>query len=236
MLYIIGIGLNEKSISLEALETLKKCKQVYLDNYTINLPYSREKLEKIINKKIIEATREIVESNKLIELAKNQDIALLVYGSPLFATTHISLIEEARRNKIKTNIIYNASIFDAISETGLQLYKFGKIASMPDWEDKGKSYSFIDIVKDNMKIDAHSLILVDIDLSVIDSLNQLEKAAKKKKVKISKLIICEKLGNKESKIHYGTISELMNKKIKAPFCLTIPGKLHFLEEDIISNR
>ena len=32
MLHIIGLGLNEKGISIEGNETLKKCKKVYLEN------------------------------------------------------------------------------------------------------------------------------------------------------------------------------------------------------------
>jgi len=54
----------------------------------------------------------------------------------LTATTHISLIEEAKRCGVKYKIIYNASILDAVAETGLQLYKFGKVTSMPN----GKSF------------------------------------------------------------------------------------------------
>ncbi|MEK6878727.1 MAG: hypothetical protein AABY22_03920, partial [Nanoarchaeota archaeon] len=52
MLYLVGLGLNEREISLESLEALKKCKKVYLESYTIDLPYSIKKLEEIIKKKI----------------------------------------------------------------------------------------------------------------------------------------------------------------------------------------
>ena len=38
MLYLIGLGLNEKSISLEGLEAVKKCKKVYLEGYTVDFP------------------------------------------------------------------------------------------------------------------------------------------------------------------------------------------------------
>ncbi|MDO8624998.1 MAG: SAM-dependent methyltransferase, partial [Candidatus Diapherotrites archaeon] len=34
MLYLIGIGLNPKHLTLEALAALKSCKTVYLENYT----------------------------------------------------------------------------------------------------------------------------------------------------------------------------------------------------------
>ena len=152
MLYLIGLGLNEKSISLQGLGAIKKCKKIYLDNYTVNFPYSEKVLEKIINKRIISANREIIESDKLIKESKKQNVALLVYGSPLTATTHITLIQEAEKNKIKYEIIYNASVFDAIAETGLQIYKFGKTTSMPKWQKNFNPKSFMEIVKQNLEL------------------------------------------------------------------------------------
>ena len=44
--YLIGLGLNLKSISLEALEILKRCKRVYIENYTVEFPYNGKELEK----------------------------------------------------------------------------------------------------------------------------------------------------------------------------------------------
>ena len=144
MFYLIGLGLNEKSISLEALEALKKCKKIYLENYTIEFPYSKKKLEKIIGKKIDELKREEVESEKFLDEAKKKNIALLVYGSPLAATTHISLLIKCEEDKIKYKMFHNASIMGAIAETGLQLYKFGKTTSMPAWKGDYKPKSFVE--------------------------------------------------------------------------------------------
>jgi diphthine synthase len=234
MLQIIGLGLNEKGISVEGKETLKKCKKVYLENYTVEFPYKLEKLEKIINKKIISLDRAQVESEKLVIEAKEKNICLLVYGCPLFATTHISLIEDCKKNKVKYKIIYASSVFDAIAESGLQLYKFGKIASMPTWRKNFAPDSFLDFVKENKSINAHSLILIDIGLSFKDALNQLIKGSKNKKFKLDKILVCSQLGFK-SKFYYNSINKLKKKKIKTPFCFVIPGKLHFLEEEVLER-
>jgi len=48
MLYLIGLGLNENGISRNGLNVVSKCKKVYLENYTIDFPYSIERLEHII--------------------------------------------------------------------------------------------------------------------------------------------------------------------------------------------
>jgi len=226
MLYIIGLGLNEKSISLEGIEAVEKCERVYLENYTVEFPYSTERLEETIRKKIIPADRESVENLKLVEEAKNRDIALLVYGSPFSATTHITLIQEAKKQKVGYKVIYNASVLDAVAECGLQLYKFGKITSLPSFE----ANSFVDIVKENQKINAHSLILVDIGLKFEDAVKRIEKLTK------DKIVVCERLGTKDSKIYYRKISELKTLNVEAPFCFIIPAKsLHFLEKEMLEN-
>ena len=121
MLYLIGLGLNERGISKEGLLALKKCQKVYLEKYTVDFPYALSELH--LEEDIIPLKREDVESNKLIREAKSRGIALLVYGCPLFATTHLSLILDAEKQKVRTKVIYSASIFDAVAETGLQVYR-----------------------------------------------------------------------------------------------------------------
>lgn len=226
MLYIIGLGLNERGISKQGLLALEKCHKVYLEGYTIDFPYELEDL-KLGKKKIVKLGRSEVESDKLIREARGRNIALLVYGSPLFATTHISLVLDAEKQKVRTKVIYSASVFDAVAETGLQLYKFGKIASMPAKQDA----DFLEYVCENMKINAHSLILVDIGLSFKKAIEQLERAIKKKDIKIDKLIVCSKLGTDNSNIFYDNINNLKKEDIQAPFCFVIPSELHFLEKE-----
>jgi diphthine synthase len=238
MLYIIGLGLNVDGISKYGLEVVKRCKKIYLENYTVDFPYSREELENVIGKKIISADREFVESLSVVDEAKKMDVALLVYGSPLTATTHISLIQEAKKCDVRYKIIYNASVFDAIAETGLQFYKFGKIASMPKW-DKEKNFnpdSFMEIVQENQSMKAHSLILIDIGFEFQDALNQLEISAEKYKIKLKKIIVCSRLGTKDKKIFYKNIQELKEfESIKKPYCIIIPSKLHFIEKEVLEN-
>lgn len=237
MLYLIGLGLNEKGISLQGLESLKKCKKIYLENYTVDLPYKIDKLERLIGKKIIIADRLFVESeiSEIIKEAKKQDVAILVYGSPLIATTHITLIQEAKNQKVEFQIIHNASILDAVTETGLQIYKFGKIASMPKWEKNFTPESFIEIVKENQKINAHTLILIDISLDIKDAVKQIKISCKNKKIKLDKIIICQLMGTKDKKILYGKIEKLKDKKIKKPYCIIIPSELHFVEQNVLES-
>jgi len=230
--YLIGLGLDSRSLSLESLDIIKKTERIYIENYTINLPYNIEELEKITGKRIIPLTRTIIENEEFVEEARKKDVAFLVYGAPLTATTHISLILKCKQEKIPCKIIHNASIFDAITETGLQLYKFGKTTSMPKWNEKEKPKSFIEKIKLNQAIKAHTLILVDIGLDYGDALKQLEEACRKK-VNLDKIIVCSKLGTSKSKIYYDSLDELYGKEVYAPFCLIVPSELHFIEEGVL---
>lgn len=237
MLYLIGLGLNENSLSSEAIKELEKCKKIYLETYTINFPYDTALLENKINNKIIPLNRNDVESNQIVKESKKENIALLVYGSPLFATTHISILIEAEKLKVKTRIIYSASVFDAISETGLQLYKFGKISSMPKFQKSFRPDSFLEFVEQNSSIKAHSLILIDIGLELNDALDELESSVniRENKIKIDKLLVCSRLGTKDSKIYYGTIDKLKKIKVLLPYCIIIPSEMHFIEKESIER-
>lgn len=238
MFYLIGLGLNVKGISIEGLEAVKKCQKVYLESYTVDFPYSVEDLEKELKAGVIKLSREQVESERFLNDAKQEDIAMLVYGSPLAATTHISLLLKCKKENISYKIIHSASVVDAIAETGLQLYKFGRTASMPKWQRNYKPESFISIIKENIKIKAHTLLLVDIGMPFSESLKQLIEAAERNKenkmsLKLDKVVVCSRMGTKEQDILYNDISKLKKKKVKSPFCIIIPGELHFIEEEAL---
>lgn len=234
MFYLIGLGLNGKSISLEGFEACRKADKIFIENYTVDLPYLLEDLTKIIGKNIYPLSRLMVENEKFVEEAEKKNIVLLVYGSPLVATTHISLILKCRKEEINYKVIENASIFDAVAETGLQIYKFGKTASMPRWQANYKPDSFIELVKFNLAIKAHTLILVDIGLDYSEALKQLQESCRKK-LKLEKVVVCSRLGSQEAKIYYDFLPELYGKEVLAPFCFIIPSKLHFLEEEALGE-
>jgi len=229
MLYLIGLGLNENGISKEGLLALERSKKVYLEGYTVDFPYKMRDL-KLGKKKIVRLSRREVESDKLIKEAKSTKVALLVYGSPLFATTHMTLISDAQKMGVRTRVIYSASIFDAIAGTGLQQYKFGKTTSLPTQEA-----DFLGYVKENQSIQAHSLILVDIGMDYEEALERLEYQSKKEKVKIDKIVVCSRAGTEKSQILYGKIDKLKDFEVRRPFCFIIPSKMHFMEEEALNR-
>ena len=244
-IYFIGLGLgNEKDISINGLEAIKKCDIVYLENYTSILNCTKEQLEKFYNKKIILARRSLVEAdeNEIIENAKAKNVAFLVIGDPFAATTHIDLFLRAKKEGIKCHVIHNASIASAVGITGLQVYKFGKITSIP-LENENIEAPY-DVLKGNLSLGLHTLFLLDLNpdeetfMSVNDGLRYLLKAELKRNERIfSEKILCvgcARLGSESQVIKAGSAKYLLKFNFGKPVhCLIVPGKLHFMEEEAL---
>lgn len=244
MLTLIGLGLfNELDLTLRGIEEAKKSDKVYIELYTSKWHGSLNNLEKLIGKKITELNRKDLEenSNKILQEARNQDVAIFVQGDPLAQTTHLALLEEAKKLGIKTRVIHNASIISAVGESGLHLQKFGQYVTIPFPEKtKGKPpESVFKIIEDNRKIGLHTLCLLDVVagenryMNVNQALNILlkGKAINNK----DKIVVFAKAGSENSLIVYDKTENIMKKSIEdIPAAIIIPGKLHFTEEEYLS--
>jgi len=235
-LYLIGLGLDKKSVSLEALEAIQNCTTVYLEGYTVTFPYETKTLEETLTKKVTVLQRDEVEEEMILEEAKKTDVALLVYGDPLSATTHVHLLGSCKEQGIECFVYHNASVFTAVGESGLSLYKFGKTGSIPDWiEHTHKPMSFMDYVIQNQSIGAHTLLLSDIGLDFKRALGQLDLAAKESRFDLQKLVILSNTGTKQQWMFYGDVEDLQSKRIEEPFCIIVPGELSHTEKDFLEK-
>jgi len=249
-LYFVGLGLSdEKDITIKGLEAVKKCEKIYLEVYTSQLNCSLQELEAFYGKKIMTATRATVETlaeETILRDAQKDDTALLVVGDPLAATTHIDLMLRARKMGIRTKVIHNASIMNAIAATGLQLYKFGKTTSLPFPEKSFEPETAYDIIKKNKIIGAHTLVLLDLRptegrfMTANDVIRQLLKIEMKRNEGIfteqTLMLGCARIGAKDEKIAFGTANAIMKEEFGKPVhCLVVPGSLHFVEEEILKN-
>jgi len=234
---------DEKDLTLRGIEEAKKAGKVYIEFYTGKWHGNLKNLEKIIGKKIIELKRSDLEENsrKILDEAKKQDIAILIQGSAIVQTTHLALIEEARKYNIKTKIIHNASIISAVGETGLHPQKFGQYTTIPFSErTKGKlPESMFDVIRENQKRGLHTLCLLDIDMEnsrfmlVNEALNILIKG--RVVSEDSKIVVFAKVGSETPLIAYDKARILIKRNIgDTPAILIIPGKLHYTEEEILN--
>ena len=238
MLYMIGIGLcDEKDITYKGLEIVKKCSSVYLESYTSKLAVDVDKLSSFYGKEIVVADRDLVEkqASEILDKAVDNDVVFLVIGDVFSATTHTDLFLRAKEVGVEVKVINNASILTAVGITGLQLYKFGKTASITF--DNSNLKTPIEILKGNLKINAHTLFLLDLDLendkffSIKEAIEYLERNGIDEKA-----IGCARIGCEDQKIVYGNFSDLKSVDFgKPPFCLIIHSELHFMEEDVLKQ-
>ncbi len=246
MLWFVGLGISGfKSISSEALDVLSKADIVYLEQFTS--PIGRSDLNKIKNATRGEfklAKRWLVEDgSEILKNAKKKKVALLAYGDPYVATTHIELRTRAIEEKIRTHSVHaSSSLTSMIGECGLHFYKVGRIATIMS-EMKSLTTPYYVIYK-NIIEGNHTVLLLeynqdkDFFLDPKDALKGLletEKGQTRNVISPSTYaIVASRIGFGDQKIISGKISSL--KKIsfgRPPHTVIIPGRLHFTESDAL---
>jgi len=232
MLYLIGAGISG-DLTLEGVEALKKAEEIYIEVYT-NPPLADKikEIEKFTGKQLMKIDRKEVESDFLLVYGKEKNIALISGGDPLTATTHVTLVMDARKKNIPVEIIHNSSIYTAAAgKSGLQIYRFGKTASLVNPRPNYKPTSSLDIIRANLKADMHSLVLLDTEPQPMDANTALEILSE-----FSMAVVLSRLGEKDEKISYGAIDDLKKKDLgKPPFSVIIPAKLHPIEEEYLEG-
>ena len=242
VLYMIGIGLfNENDISVRGLSLVKGADVVYLEGYTSKLGCTIKDLENLYGQEIILADRELVEKQAeatILKDAVDKKVAFLVIGDVFSATTHVDLMQRAKNRGIEVHIVHNASIISAIGVTGLEVYKFGKVVSIPF--DNSQLKSPVENFKKNFDNELHTLFLLDVQSDKDKYMTFAEGADYLISNGVDESLIaigCAQLGADEPVIVVDTLGSLRNNKINQfPQSLIIPAKkLHFMEEDILAS-
>jgi diphthine synthase len=241
VLYLIGLGLSdEKDISVRGLETVKNCSFAYLEGYTSKLRCSVSDLSRFLGKEVVLADRELVEkkADEILDKAKDQDVAFLVVGDPMCATTHIDMFLRAKEKSVRVEVIHNASILSAIGEVGLEVYKYGKVTSIPFMiKDNQELRTPVEVYSMNNANGLHTLFLLDLDpinqkfMGIKEASDYLiDKGVSEEVVAVG----CARIGSLDRVIKVGKLKEIGDHSYgEAPYCLVVPGKMHFMEEDAL---
>ena len=240
MLTLVSLGINSHmDMSLKGLEKASEADLVYAEMYTMKMDTTVEELSQLVGKKVTPLPRGGMEEHgeKLIKEAKTQDVAVLVGGDALSATTHISLLLDAKQEGVETDVVHGSSIFTAITDTGLSIYKFGKTVTIP-FPKKGPVDTALRILKENQEYGFHTLLLLDLNmaedryLSINEAIERLFETDKFPRGTL--LVGVARLGSRFKTIKAGTAEELSRYDFgDSPHALIAPGKLHFLEEDAL---
>ena len=99
MLYVVGLGLgDEKDITVNGLEAVKRCERVYLEAYTSILGVPKERLEALYGREVVVADREFVEQgiDGMLNEALKMDVAFLVSPTSAHDTSNETPGPDAR--------------------------------------------------------------------------------------------------------------------------------------------
>jgi diphthine synthase len=248
MLFFIGLGLfSEDDISFKGFKALSNVDVIYAEFYTAKLMGGNiDNLMSKFDAPFVTLKREDVENeNIVIKNAMEKDVAFVVAGDPLMATTHTELYVEAINKGIETRIIHGSSIFSAAPGlAGLQAYKFGKTTTVPFPSENFFPHSPYDAIKDNLSLGLHSLVLLDIQahndryMSVNEAVDYLSKVEAERGEGIfsddTLVIGIAQAGSEHPIVKGGTVKELLNYDFGDPLhCMIVPGNLHFIEAEAL---
>ena len=241
-LFLIGCGLGDaRDLTLRAVEVLKRAEKVYLESYTSRPGASVMEYAKLLGRPVGEALREAVEEQAeqlLLLPALRQEIALLVPGDPLAATTHFALLARAKELDVEIHVLHHASVFTAIAETGLSLYKFGRTVTLPF----GGAPSIEELILRNQQAGLHTLVLFDLSprqnryMTLTEAVRALRSlpAIRTLLSQGTQLVAAAALGTTRQRIVCGTAEQLECTPVDPePRCLIIPGALAHHEEDAL---
>ncbi len=246
-LYLVGLGLyDERDLTLRAVDILRNVDEVYAEFYTSKPPgLDVKRLEKLLGKQIKIIPRETVESDFLIKTALTKNIALLVGGDPLSATTHVALIVEAKKRGVEYEVIHNASVFTAVpTACGLSVYKFGRTTTLP-YPYKGVIFeSPYEIIKENLSRGLHTLVLLDINpetgtsMSINEAIELLIMIEDKRKdgvITPDRLLVgVVNAGSKTQRVKAGYPKDLLHYNFdNGLHSLIVVGDLHFSEAEAL---
>lgn len=250
MLTFVGLGLyNEEDITLKGQVAIRDADIVFAEFYTSPLGgRTVERMKEIYGKRIIRLERSEIEEQAeevILNQAKNQDVVLLSGGDAMIATTHIDLRLRAIDAGIETRIVHAPSISSAVAGiSGLQNYKFGKSATVsPPYRDAISEVPY-ETVRANKERGLHTLLYLDLSMSINDALDLLEAVEDRKakenfgggtfKLKKSVFIGIARAGSDDQVVKADYMGGLKSYEFgELPHVLIVPGELHFLEREAL---
>ncbi len=248
-LYLIGLGLSPDLITLRGLEKIRKARKVYLDVYTSSFPGSVDEVKRIVGRDdIVLATRSMLEerSSEIMEELEHGDVALLVIGNPLLATTHVSLLIEAKSRGHSFEVVPAPGIIpNALLLAGLMIYKMGKPVTLTYPREGIISEYPYDVIKDNDSRNLHTILLLEMDMeknvmmTIPEAVKLLFKLESMRKEGVisgdRKAVAVSALGSRKQRICPCKLKELLNYEGEGPHTLILVSpKLHFMEEEVLT--
>jgi diphthine synthase len=239
MLTFVGLGLYDADdVSVKGLACIATADSVYLEAYTSRLMGATvQVLEHRYKKPVRLLSRKDVELNAdtVLDAAENGNIAFLVAGDPMVATTHVDLRIRAAERGIRTSIIHGASISSAVCGlTGLQNYRFGKSCSLPFPQKNWFPKTPVEVISRNLAQNLHTLVYLDIQedrfMAIPEAVGLLETLAGELNFQIPLYIGVARAGSDTPVVAAGSAEKLREMDFGPPLhILIVPAGLHDME-------
>jgi diphthine synthase len=230
MIHLIGLGLDDGEVTQKGLDAIENSDKVFAEFYTNTETVGLEELEEKTGKEIEKLSREEVEQkDRILEEAGKSDVAFLVSGDSLTATTHYDIKHRAEERGIETRVVHAPSIFTSIAETGLNVYKFGRTVTLPE---EGKPESIIDYIEKNDSIGLHSLILLDIGLQADEAAEKLLKM--KPEFSDREAVVLERANLESQEISVMKLEEVSDREFgDPPHSIILTGEKSHKEDEFL---
>lgn len=247
ILKLIGLGLSKNFITEKALEELKTCDIVLFESYTSLSCDLDISFIKSINSNTIGVNRDFIE-NKSKEIMRmlneGKKVCIATIGDPMIATTHVSLVTEAKNNGHEFLIVPGISVHCyIISKSMLSSYKFGKSVTVTYPYDGKLDFTPYEVIFDNYSRGLHTILYLDLKdgkamraNEAIELLLEMEKVRKKGIIRDDKIIVVgQRLGCDDEEVIAIRINDALKYKFKEPpHIIVFPSdNLHFMEVEAL---
>ncbi len=222
----MGLGLRPEHVTQRALDVLRKCTHVLVDAYTTPVPGGfYERLEGMFSFERAERNDLEEGARRIVELARETDVAIAVWGDPFVATTHVMIRNMADEAGVPWSYVPGITAISVVpSILGLQHYRFGRIITIPArWREFP---SFIERYRVNRQAGVHTLFLVDPGMDIREALEALAEGG------IDEAGVVARATWDDQKVGTGRIAELMEVDWgEPPYSIVVPASMHPEEKE-----
>ena len=229
---LIGAGLRCEHFNERAKEVIRKVDEVWVDVYTSPFPGGLKECISKVRPDVKVATREVLEG----EFTFSESVAVVVPGDPMAATTHATLVVEAKKRGYDVKVYSNISALQAArSKSGLSQYRFGRVVTLmypKDGIDFTESVYYV--IKENDAHNLHTIVLLETgygrDMTASEASRLLMKY---KDLRNRKVLAMARLCWDDELIALSYLEKLKDIDLgKPPHLLVFPSpKLHPMEEE-----
>lgn len=239
MLTFIGLGLYDRTdISIKGLECIRRADHLFLESYTsVLMGTTIDELTAYYGKRVLPLFREDVEQHpdRILDLAREGNVAFLCAGDPMVSTTHADLRLRAEARGIKTAIIHAASIASAACGlSGLQNYRFGKSCSLPFPHKNWFPTTPAEVIGENLSRRLHTLVYLDIQkeryMIINEAVELLERMVAERGIPVPLYVGIARAGSEDVIVRAGPADVIRSVDFGPPLhILIIPADLHDME-------